>query len=58
MIPSMQFQILINMAHINPIICIICLFFSNFICDSIFKLLFDDFFYIGFDYTISFSRML
>ena len=27
MIPTMQFQILINISRINPFICIICVFF-------------------------------
>ena len=49
----MQFQILINIGRINPIICIICVFFITFSFGSVLKRLFDDFFHITFGYTIS-----
>ena len=53
MIPTMQFQVLINIGRINPIICIICIFFSTFRFGSVFKQLFDNFFHSTFGYTIS-----
>ena len=49
----MQFPILINIGRINPIICIIWIFFTTFPPRNILKLLFDDFFHIAFGYTIS-----
>ena len=53
MIPTMQFQILINIGRINLIICIICVFFFIFPFGSVLKQLFDDLFHIAFGYTIS-----
>ena len=47
----MQFQILINIGCIDPIICGV--FFTNFPFASVLKLLFDDFFHIAFGYTNS-----
>ena len=49
----MQFQILINISRISPIIYIICIFFFSFFpFGNVLKLLFHDFFYIV--YIISF----
>ena len=43
MILKIQFQILINIGRVNPIVCVI----------FVFAPLFDDFFHIAFGYTIS-----
>ena len=51
MIPTFQFQSLINIGRINPIICIICVFFTTFPFGSVLKQLFDDLFHITFGYT-------
>ena len=53
MVPTMQFQILINIARINPYHFHHSHFFTTFLFGSVLKLLFDDFFYITFGYTIS-----
>ena len=49
----MQFQILINIGRINPIVCIIYVFFTTCPFGSVRKLLFDDFSHIAFGHTIS-----
>ena len=45
----MQFQILINIGRINPIIFNICVFFSTLPFESVLKLLVYDFFHIACD---------
>ena len=49
MILTIQFQILINIGRINPIVYIICIFSPPLTFGCILKLRFDDFFHIALD---------
>ena len=49
----MRFQILINIGRSNPVICIICVFFTTFPFGSVLKKLFDEFFHVVIGCTIN-----